>query len=221
MSTSQGLGRRHPGLLALQPWSAQFGVGPLGQDAGKTLANELYYGGYPPPPVQIPVSWIRAPARLRMDPPFARAEVGQTGGATARSHNPTAAVGGREWVFTETVASIVDVDAANLAQFITTYYDEPLPRGSALTLVLNDRTETEIWRILGVTQGRHIQITETSGWPDGSTDLAVEGITHLVTADLRTVTWATAPIIGVTTGTAGPWFYAGDSTADGTDAAPF
>lgn len=221
MSTSQGLGRRGPGHLAFQPWSNQFGLGPLGEDAGKTMAVELYHGGWPPTPVQIPMSWLRGSAVFRQDPPYARAGVTQVGGATARSSNPAAAVNGREWVFTAAVDSIVDVDPANLAAWVTAYYDARLPRAPAFTLLLNDRTPTEIWRILGVTQGRRISITGTSGWPDGSTELVVEGITHTVLADVRLVRWACAPIVGVTVGTPGPWFYSDSSSTSGTDAIPF
>lgn len=413
MTTSQGLGRRRPGHLAFQPWQNQFGIGAMGQDAGRTMAQELYYGGYPPPPVQIPMGWLRGPVRLRMDPPISRAEISQAGGTTtdttdapprvlsasggygvnpavgrapngiarghppARSRNPTTAVatGGREWVYTATIDSLIDVDPANFGAWVTDFLNGQLPRTAAFTLVLNGRPETEIWRILSVTQGTHISITGTPGaavqlvgnpwmesgisgwtatgctlaqsttwsrsgsnslrltpdgvsanvfaedvsrtvvpganytadgwlfsptgyasagisvnwytasggyvdtsaanaaltagvserrqttwacpagatiarvhpvmtgtpsgsnllyadevtltgptahgWPTGATELVVEGITHSITADVRTVTWNTAPIVGAVAGVPGPWFYLDDSRLGGTDVVPF
>lgn len=221
MTTSKGLGRRKPGLLAMAPWTALFGAGALGQDTGKTIATELYFGGLPPPVVEIPMGWLSGRATFRQDPPFARAEVQQRGGDTARSKNTAAVINGREWVFTATLDSIVDADPGNLAAWVTTYYTDPLPRSSAMILILNSRSVTEIWRILGVTQGSRIQITGTTGWPDGATDLVVECVSHRVTADLRTVVWACAPIVGEVVGTAGPWFYADSSFTSGSDVIPF
>lgn len=375
MSTSLGLGRRRPRHLAIVPWAHQFGLGPLGQDAGKTMANDLYHGGWPPRPIEIPMGWFSGRAVFRQDPPYARAEVSQRGGDTARARNTAAVINGREWVFTAALDSIVDADAGNLAAWVTAYYTDPLPRSSAMQLILNSRTPTEIWRILGITQGSRIRITgapgsdvqlvanpwfetgtsgwtptgctvaqsttwsrsgssslrltpdgvaanvyvedglravipgadytvdgwlfsplgwasagiavnwfastgayvDTSaangalvanvatrrqnvftapagaaygrvhpvmngtpavtdllyadevtftgpdrpGWPDGSTDLVVECVSHQVNADLRTVTWALAPIVGDVTGTAGPWFYSDSSVSSGSDAVPF
>lgn len=221
MTTSQGLGRRRSPLCALVPWTNLFGLGALGQDTGQTMANDLYFGGLPPRPVQIPMSWLRPAAVYRQDPPIARAEVTQQGGQTAQSYNASAAVNGREWVFTETIDSIVDVDPANLAAWVTTYYDSPQPRTPGFLLVLNGRSQTELWTILGVVQGTRISVTGTSGWPDGSTELVVEGIVHEVKADLRRVLWRCAPVIGATVGTAGPWFYSDSSMTSGSDAVPF
>lgn len=205
MSTSQGLGRRRPPLCGFVPWARAFDYGTVGEQGAKAMADELYFGGYPPPVAEIPLSWISGQLRVRQANKFNRAEVSQSGGATARSTN-LASPTDRQWTFTASVASIVDVDAANLAKWVTDYYDSPLPRSAALTLILNERAETEIWRILGVKQGQHISITDTpAGLPTGSTELLVEGISHQILADLRTVTWVTSPVIGATAGTPGPW----------------
>jgi hypothetical protein len=223
VSTSLGLGRRRAPHLAVVPWARQFGPGALGQDAGQTMASDLYHGGWPPRPIEIPMSWISGRATFRQDPPLARAEVQTRGADTARSVNTTAVINGRQWVFTATLDSVADGDAAALAAWVTAYYTDPLPRASAMTLTLNSRTPTEIWRILGVVQGSRIRITGTPAatWPDGSTDLVVECVSHRVGADLRTVTWALAPIAGAAVGTAGPWFYSDSSSTAGSDAVPF
>lgn len=221
MTTSLGLGRRRPRHLALVPWGHQFGLGPLGQDAGKTMATELYHGGWPSTPIEIPMAWLSGKAAFRQDPPLARAEVSQLGGDTARASNPASRINGREWMFTAALDSVVDVDPGNLAAWVAAYYTDPLPRSAAMLLILNGRAVAEIWRILSVVQGSRIQITGTTGWPDGATDLVVECVSHQVAADLRTVIWALAPIVGEDVGTAGPWFYSDSSFTSGSDAVPF
>lgn len=160
MSTSQGLGRRRPPLLALAPWKGVFDVGALGEQAGRAMAQELYFGGHPLPPVEIPLSWLRGQVRLRQSNKLNRAEVALTGGATARSSN-LASPTEQQWVFRATLDSIVGADPGNLAKWVTDYYTTPLPRSPAYSLILNTRTEAEIWRILGVTQGRRISIVDT------------------------------------------------------------
>jgi hypothetical protein len=221
MTTSQGLGRRRPGLLAFVPWSNVFGLGPGADDTGKVMATELYFGGYPPPVVEIPYSWIRPALRIRQASPLNVAEVTQSGGSTSRSVNVPSTTT-RQWLFTATVDSAVPVDPANLAKWVTDTYDVPLPRSSALGLVLNDKSETEIWWILGVRQGTHIRITGApAGWPTGATELVVEGIAHQITADVRTVVWNTSPVVGSAAGVVGPWFYSEDSLTSGADVVPF
>jgi len=51
-------------------------------------------------------------------------------------------------------------------------------------------------------------------WPDGVTELVIEGIAHSAAGDTRTVTWNTAPVIGASPGVAGPWFRADESRTD-------
>lgn len=59
-------------------------------------------------------------------------------------------------------------------------------------------------------------------WPDGVTELVIEGIEHTIGSDdARWVRWKTAPVIGSTPGVAGPWFRLGESMTDGTDLLPF
>jgi hypothetical protein len=210
MTTSLGLGRRRPRHLAVVPWAHQFGLGPLGQDAGKTMANELYHGGWPPRPIEIPMSWLSGRAMFRQDPPFARAEVGQRGGDTARARNTASVINGREWVFTATVDSIVDVDGSNLAAWITAYYTDPLPRSSAMSLILNSRTPTEIWRILSVVQGSRIRITGSE--PATMTTSALDPFPRVTAAG-----FGVEPVSGLTyTVTGGS---AADYSTDGATAA--
>lgn len=59
------------------------------------------------------------------------------------------------------------------------------------------------------------------GWPDGVTDLVIEGVTHHIGVDVRWVTWNTSPVIGSAPGVAGPWFRTDSSRLDGTDLVPF
>lgn len=208
MSTSQGLGRRKAPLFALQPWGNLFSV----DDDARALAEELYFGGYPPTPVDIPYTWIRGPFRSKQDTPLRLAEVSQSGGSTARSKDPTLTSTDRVWPFRETIDSIVPPDPANLAKWITDYYRIPRPRNPGLTLLLNIRTEAEIYRILSVRQGTRISVSGApAGWPTGSGELIVEGVQHDVRADLRFVTWNTTPVIGAAVGSSGPWFYSDDS----------
>lgn len=186
------------------------------------IVNDLWWGGISrPPPVQIPLSWLRGPVRVRQDPPRKVAEVTQSGSA-APSRVNVAARGERQWPFTATVDSVVASDPANLARWVTAYYSVPLPRASAFNLVLNARSQTEIWRILGVTLGTHISVTGTTNWPDGATELIVEGISHRIVGDARVVTWNTSPLVGTAAGTAGPYFRLGVTTlGSATDKMPF
>lgn len=222
MTTSQGLGRLKPPFFGRRAlWRNLFS---LNEDA-KLLAEEWYWGGYPPPPVQIPYSWLRVPVRIKQDNPLNVAEVTQSGGATARTRDQTSvdANAGREWKFDETIDSIVLSDPPNLAKWVVDYYSDPRPRHALLVLVLNVRTVPEIWRILGVTQGRRISITGAPAtWPTGATELIVEGIVHSIPADLRTVGWLASPVVGAAVGSAGPWFRTDDSRlGSGTDLVPY
>lgn len=221
MSTSLGLARRRPPVFAdWAPWSNLFG---LNEDA-RRLAEDFHWGGHPLPAVEIPFDWLRPPVRIRLDTPLNVAEVSQADGDTARSTDAASISGngGREWRFSESIDSIVAADAVNLAKWITDYYDTQRPRCARLAFVLNDRAHEDIWRILGVTAGRRIAITDApAGWPTGAAELVVEGVRHSILADLRTVEWITTPVIGAEVGEVGPWFYADDSRTDGTDVVPF
>lgn len=218
MTTSQGIGRRKPPLFQLVPWS---NLGSLNEDA-RALAQDVYLGGYAPPSVDIPWTWVRGPLRVLRDRPLRIAEVTQAGGPTARSKDPTLLNTDRVWKFTATLDSVVADDAANLAEWVTTYYDTPRPRSPELVLVLNNRTEAELYRILRVKQGTRIALSGIpASWPPGAGAWIVEGVAHQVVADERLVVWNLAPVIGTTVGESGPWYYADDSRSSGTDVIPF
>jgi hypothetical protein len=217
---SLGLGRKKPPLFAFQPWPNLFSL----NDDARVLAEELYFGGYPPVPVQIPVGWLSPPMRIRQDSPLNVAEVSPTSGTVARSRNQQVidSHGRREWKFTAVLDTVVPADPQNLATWVTDTYDITRPRISQLTLVLTRRTEAELHRLMRVVQGVRISITDPPGtWPTGAGELIVEGIRHVITADLRVLVWNTSPVLGEVAGQVGPWFTADDSRTDGTDLVPF
>lgn len=219
MTTSQGLGRRKAPLFRLQPFANLFSL----NDDARVLAEELYWGGYPPTPTDIPYTWIRGPFRAKQDTPLRQAEVTQSGGTTARAKDSALTSTDRVWPFTATIDTVVPPDPGNLAKWVIDYYQDPRPRNPSLTLILNVRSEAEIYRILAVKQGTRISISGApSGWPTGAGELVVEGIQHSIMADLRTVTWNTTPVIGAAVGSSGPWFYTDDSRlSSSTDLVPF
>lgn len=59
-----------------------------------------------------------------------------------------------------------------------------------------------------------VSTPNATGWPDGVTELVIEGIAHSIDGDVRNVVWNTAPVIGATPGVAGPWFRADQSRTD-------
>jgi len=59
------------------------------------------------------------------------------------------------------------------------------------------------------------------GWPEGTTDLVIEGISDTIGLNVRTRSLRTSPVIGSTPGTVGPWFRFDTSTLGGTDLMPF
>ena len=179
------------------------------------VANDYFWGGYPPAPTKIPYSWLTPPARWRPDQPRNLAIIGRASGVTAdaRDRDSIDAVGERP--FTATLDTPVVDDPVNYADWIVGNYTEPRPRMPVLRLNLLSRTPTECWRILSREVGDAIHITNVpAGWPDGVDHLVIEGITHTVAADIRFVDWNTAPLIGAEPGEAGPWFRADESTAD-------
>lgn len=206
-------GRLKPPHLAIRRWTDLFQPEP---DA-RLLATDWYFSGLPPSPVDIPWTWIQGPLRIRQDNPLRQAEVAQSSGATARAKDPTLTTTEQVWTYTETIDSVTSADAANLATWTVDYYTISRPRTPALTLLLNDRTEDELYRILSVKQGTRISLSGVpASWPTGAGELIVEGIAHTITADARRVSWNTTPVIGAELGESGPWLYTDDTLADST-----
>lgn len=180
-------------------------------------------GGIPPAVVEIPYSWIATPLSRKPTVAVTKAQITQAGGATAYSSASDALV--RQYgvnTATVTLDSPVDADAANLATMLTTYQAVPRPRQPTLTLNLLARTDAECLVILSVTLAQRVRITDApAGTPPGASNFTVEGIAHVMAVDQRTVTWATAALIGTTTTDPGPWFRWGSSAYGGTDVVPF
>lgn len=181
----------------------------------RVIANDTFWGGHAPPPTEIPYSWLTPPARWRPDPPRNVAEITRTDGAIARRRDDTsiAAVGERAYAASLDTQVVDDPDS--LATWMVANYTNPRQRMPSLTIHLLSRTLTECWRILEREIGDAIHITDVpAAWPDGVDHLVIEGITHHVHTDERSVEWSTAPLIGAAPGEAGPWFRADESLTD-------
>jgi hypothetical protein len=212
-----GQGIPHP-APAMVPWTSMFA---LDTEVTADVATHWYLDGYSAPDaVEIPRSWLTGPIRFRQDKAITYAAVSKTGGGTA-----IVQVSADEQIeFTATLDTRNDVDAPNLAHFTVTYYDEPRMRLAQVALVLNKRTQEEVWTILDVGIGTRISITDTPAkWPRGTDSLVVEGIQHVGrgNAGARAVVWSTSPVIGEELGSAGPFFRVGVSELDGTDLLPW
>lgn len=212
----QGLPFPAPGMV---PWANMFQLPPwTGDESFIDIAAQWYLDGLEPAPTtEIPFSWLAGQMRFRQDKAFTYAAVGKDGSGTS-----IASVSADEQIeFSTSLASRNDVDPGNLAHFTVTYYDTARTRLSSVALVLNDRSETEIWTILGVGIGDRITITDVpTGYPQGADNLVVEGISHGASGDAsaRVVVWSTSPVIGTDIGEVGPFFRVGvtplDSTTD-------
>lgn len=77
-----------------------------------------------------------------------------------------------------------------------------------------DVLHVDLCTITGVPAGQ-------APWPEGTTNLIIEGIRHLIASNVRQVVWNTSPVVGSTAGTPGPWFRADSSFVDGTHKVPF
>lgn len=183
-------------------------------------------GGLAPAFVTIPFDWISTPIIRKPTTAITKAQIGMTDGPTAYSSATTAQV--RQYgVNTAQVTLTTDCDAdpQNLATFLTTFEAVPRPRQPTLTFDCFDArwaTEANILLILGVGLAQRVRITGAPpGTPPGAVNFTVEGIRHVIHVEQRTVTWATAAIIGTTTTDPGPWFRWDSSSWSGTDQRPF
>lgn len=186
------------------------------------VGNDYFWGGYAPPPTEIPYTWLTPPARWRPDQPKNVAAVSRVSGATAYARDAASIDAVGERPFTASVDSSVVDDPVNYAESIVGTYAAPRQRMPLLRLNLLERTPTERWRILSREIGDGIRITGVPAtWPDGVDRLVIEGVANDVAADIRYVTWNTAPLIGAAPGRAGPWFRTDESLTDGTDRLAF
>ncbi len=174
-------------------------------------------GGLAPTVVEIPFSWILSPLTRKPTTAITRAQITQRGGAAASSSAGDA----KSRQFGVNTATVdldtgVDVDALNLATFLTTWQSTPRPRQPSLTFNLLARTDSECLVILGVQLAQRVRITGAPvGTPTGALNFVVQGISHRLAVDDRTVSWATAALVGTPTSgptTPGPWFRWGSSS---------
>lgn len=214
-------------LLDMVAFDADDLIPPARPSEGAATAawHDYVWGGHPPPVTEIPYAWLSPPARWRPEQPRNVATVTRSGGSAARAQSTASIAAVGERPFSATVDSQVVSDPQAYAQWIVDYYQDVRQRMPTLTLNLVGRTDVECWRILGRQIGDRIRITDAptgdTGWPDGVTDLVIEGREHRIGGDTRLVVWNTAPVIGATPGQSGPWFRLGESRLDGTDRVPF
>jgi hypothetical protein len=161
--------------------------------------GDYWWGGYPPPPTQIPHGWLTPPARWRPAPPANTAAVTRTGGSTDRSTDRASVLAIGERPYTATLNTTVVDDPIHLATYVTTYYTTPRQRMPEILLNLVGRTPTECWRILSRRIGDRISIV---GAPETMLTIARDDFTRIAAGD-----W-TAPDVGP------PWLLAGGSGAD-------
>lgn len=161
MSGSTGKGRllhtrRYPTLRG------RLGL-PDVESSARAVANDTFWGGFPPAPTAIPYEWLTPPARWRSDQPRNVAAITRAGGATARSVNAASVAAVGERPFTATLDSQIADDPANYAAWVTANYTAARQRMPQVRLNLLPRTPTECWRILERQIGDRISVT---GSPD-------------------------------------------------------
>jgi hypothetical protein len=204
----------------LQPWPEQ-PYSPLA-----AILNDYYWGAGvtgPPTVTEIPYAWLTYPVISQPTTAYTKAVVSQTGGTTGYATASAATV--RRYgasTFTATLDTPVGPDVANLATFVTTYQATPRPRRPVLRVMLYNRTDAEILRVMRLTFGSRVRITGApANWPPGGANFTVEGIHHKAAVDERWVDLTTSALIGTAPTTPGPWFHWGASSWGGTDIRPF
>jgi len=222
----RGYGRYLGAIGTSSQMLAQPGIYPA--DNAAPMVNDWFFQPGAPRPVEIPYAWLAGfqPLRIRPDKPLTTAAVTVSGGstATAQDSDSLTAYGDNEFSATLTTATIGDADA--LARWVIAYYatdpdDVPRARFPSLLIRLTGRTQPEMHRILSVSSGTRISISDAPPtWPEGATEQVVEGIRHTL-GEARDVEWTTAPVIGTSPGVAGPWFRLDVSVSDGDDIALF
>lgn len=201
------------------------GIGEWGDDdlivdverptpAAALVVNDWFWGGGPPDATVIPWTWLQMPIALRADQPINSAAITRVNQAAASSNNTTSQATYGVFAVAAQLDTISPDDAANFAQFLTTYYANPLLRAPTFTLSLVHRTDEERWKILGREIGDRFTLGPATvqdypghttvlpvpaGLPAGARSLVIEGIHHTSSVTDRVVEWTTAPLLGNTT----------------------
>ena len=196
------------------------------EGAATVAWRDYMWGSFPTAVTEIPYGWLDRPARFRPDQPRNLATITRAGGSASRAQNNASVSAVGERPFTATVDSQVTDDPRNYGTWIVAYYTDVRQRMPQLTLNLVPRSDLEAWMVLGRTIGDRISITGAptgaTGWPDGVTELVIEGVEHRIGGDTRSVVWNTVPVIGAEVGQVGPWLRADVSTSDTSfDVLPF
>lgn len=174
-------------------WQLRRGSTPMVPTAAMML-------GVPSDPVEIPYTWISPRLTRRPTTAITKAQISQTGGATATASASSTTVS-QYGINTATAQldTAVDADPANLAAFLTTWESTPRPRQPIVRLILLKRTDDECLKVLNVAPGTRVRITGAPAtWPAGAVTFVVEGIRHEITNDFRAVDWMTSAPVGTT-----------------------
>lgn len=179
--------------------------------------------GLPPPPVEIPFSWISYQLVRKPTTAITKTQISQAGGTA--TYSPASAALVRQYGVNTaqvTLDTACDADPQNFASMLATYQSTPRPRQPLLTFNLLNRTDAECLVILGVGLTRRVRITGApTSQPPGALNFVVEGIRHVIAVEERTVTWSTAALVGTTATAPGSWFRLGSSSLGGGDLVPF
>lgn len=235
-TTATGKGR----ILGMGEWTDDDLVRDVEQPIpdGAPIVNDWFWFGAPDATI-IPWTYLSMPLAMRQDQPINSATITGASNATATAVNTTSQAQYGTFGATATLNTVLAVDAANLAEFVTTYYANPPLRCPQWTFdltgpqLLPDEVK---WLILGreigdrVTLGpatltdpggTTIVVPVPAGLPAAARSLVIEGITHTSGPAHRLVTWTTAPLLGTSPGAEGPWFRSDLSFTDGTDVLPY
>lgn len=167
-----------------------------------------------PAPIEIPLCWLTQPVALRLEKPYTTAVVSQPGFGTSFA----TANAQSDFPFDATLESPTPGDAQRLADWVVVYRSLPLMRSPVLVIDLMHRSDSEKVMLLRIERNLRIKITGTPPeYPLGAQHLIVSGITNVVGVFGRKLRFTTRPVIGISPGVSGPWFYPGRSTWGGTD----
>ena len=197
------------------------------------VVNDWFWTGAPDPTL-IPWTWLSMPLSFRQDPPINSAQITGLSGVVAQANNAAAQIQYGVFSASSTLTTALAQDAANFAQFLVTYYGNPLLRCPTWTFDLTGRqflADENKWKVLGRELGDRVTLTSSTvtdgtttitipvpaGLPAAARSLTIEGVQHTSSPTTRTVTWTTGPLLGPTPGAEGPWFRLDYSFLDGTD----